>query len=72
MGVMGVMGVHALNRKDTQVNLTSPQCTLVTSTFCWANEAMAKGNKTPKINLLRRANNHSSSNVVTETRSEFQ
>ena len=61
-----------LNRKDTQVNLTSPWCTLVTSTLCWANEAMAKGRKTPKINLLWRANNPPSSNDVTETRSEFQ
>ena len=33
---------------------------------------MAKGRKTPKINLLRRANNPPSSNDVTETRSEFQ
>ena len=68
----GVRGVDALNRKDTQVNLTSPWCTPVTSTLCWANEAMAKGRKTPKINLLRRANNPPSSNDVTETRSEFQ
>ena len=68
----GVRGVDALNHKDTQVNLTSPWCTPVTSTLCWANEAMAKGRKTPKINLLRRANNLPSSNDVTETRSEFQ
>ena len=47
-------------------------CTLVTSTLCWANDAMAKGRKTPKINLLRRANNPASSNDVTETRSESQ
>ena len=53
----GVRGVDALNRKDTQVNLTSPWCTPETSTLCWTNEAMAKGRKTPKINLLRRANN---------------
>ena len=33
---------------------------------------MAKGRKTPKINLLRRANNPPSSNYITETRSEFQ
>ena len=33
---------------------------------------MAKGRKTPKINLLLRANNPPSSNDVTETRSEFQ
>ena len=33
---------------------------------------MAKGRKTPKINLLRRANNPPSSNDVTETRSESQ
>ena len=46
-----------LNRKDTEVNLTSPWCTLTTSTLCWANETMAKGRKTLKINLLRRANN---------------
>ena len=62
-----VRGVDALNRKDTQVNLTSPWCTPVTSTLCWA-----KGRKTPKINLLQRANNPPSSNDVTETRSEFQ
>ena len=68
----GVRGVDALNRKDTLVNLTSPWCTPETSTLCWANEAMAKGRKTPKINLLRRANNPPSSNDVTETRSEFQ
>ena len=37
----GVRGVHALNRKDTQVNLTSLWCTLVTSTLYWANEAKA-------------------------------
>ena len=61
-----------LNRKDTQVNLTSPWCTLVTSTLCWANEAMVKGRKTPKINLMWRANNPPSSNDVTETTSEFQ
>ena len=67
-----VRGFYALNRKDTQVNLTSPWCTLVTSTLCWANEAMAKGKKTPKINLLRRANNPPNSNDVTATRSEFQ
>ena len=66
------MGVHALNCKDTQVNLPSPWCTLVTSTLCWANEAMVKGRKTPKINLLRRANNPPSSNDVMETRSESQ
>ena len=68
----GVRGVYALNRKDTQVNLTSPWCTLVTSTMCWANEAMANGRKTPKINLLRSSNNPPSSNDVTENRSEFQ
>ena len=62
-----VRGVDALNRKDTQVNLTSPWCTPVTSTLCWA-----KGRKTPKINLLQRANNPPSSNDVTETRSEFK
>ena len=67
-----VRGVYALNREDTQVSLTSLWCTLVTSTLCWANKAMAKGWKTPKINLLRRANNSPSSNDVTETRSEFQ
>ena len=33
---------------------------------------MAEGRKTPKINLLRRANNPPSSNDVTETRSESQ
>ena len=66
----GVRGVHTLNRKDTQVNLTSPWCTLVTSTLYWANEA--KGRKTSKINLLRRANNPPSSNDATETRSESQ
>ena len=33
---------------------------------------MAKGRKTPKINLLRRANNPPSSNDVTETRSVFE
>ena len=33
---------------------------------------MAKGRKTPKINLLQRAINPPSSNDVTETRSEFQ
>ena len=33
---------------------------------------MAKGKKTPKINLLRRANNPPSLNDVTETRSESQ
>ena len=68
----GVRGVHALNRKDTHVNLTSPWCTLVTSTLCWANEAMAKGRKTLKINLLWRANNPPSSSDVMETRSESQ
>ena len=71
-GVSGVRGVHAMNRKDTQVNLTSPRCTLVTSTLCWANEAMAKERKTLKTHLLRRANNLPSSNDVMETRSEFQ
>ena len=69
---MDVRDVYALNRKYIQVNLTSPWCSLVTSTLCWANEAMAKGKKTPKINLLRRANNPPSSNDVTEIRSEFQ
>ena len=62
-----VRGVDALNRKDTQLNLTSSWCTPVTSTLCWA-----KGRKTPKINLLQRSNNPPSSNDVTETRSEFQ
>ena len=33
---------------------------------------MAKGRKTPKINLLRRANNPPSSNDVMQTRSESQ
>ena len=33
---------------------------------------MAKGRKTPKVNILRRANNPPSSNDVTETRRESQ
>ena len=70
---VGVRSLHALNHKNTKVNLTSPWCTLITSTLCWANEAMAKGRKIPKINhLLRKANNSPSSNDVTETRSTSQ
>ena len=42
------------------------------NTLCWADEALAKGRKTPIINLLQRANNPPSSNDVTETRSVFQ
>ena len=50
----------------------SPRCNLITSTLCWANESMAKGRKTPKMNLLRRAYNSPSSNDVMYTRSDSQ
>ena len=35
-GIRGVTGVHVLNRKDTQVSLTSSRFILVTGTLCWA------------------------------------
>ena len=67
-----VVILWSVNRKVTQVNFTFLWCTLLTSTLCWTNEAMATGRKTPKINLPRRTNNPPNSNDVTEIISESQ